>query len=301
MRRVQHLKAFLYAGLLVLVLFSLSLTVSPTYAYWGNSVVGSSDTATGLVNNGMWKFTNQYVEAAEALEAYTEQLQVQGNPYVDDLYAQTTTPAGATITLDGLTLNGIAWRVTGTASGTSTNQQRRLGFVQLIDRSLYPNSTSKVFPIVPPAPTTPDPYDHYNYFFADDVINTRTNNLYSLRLNYAVEMVTAVPVYNARTIAFHAYTGLTSSGVDPTTLATGRSLQVYVSLNGTIWTRVIRSNIAGGTASSAAFTTFSYNLKSNYYNKNVYFRFTWAGGTVGTGTSSRYSRVVIDNLTITTA
>jgi len=301
MRRVQHLKAFLYAGLLVLVLFSLSLTVSPTYAYWANSVTGSTDSSTALVNNGIWKFTNQYVEAAEALESYTAQLVAQGNPYVDDMYVQTTTPSGASLTLDGLTLNGIQWRVTGTASGTSNNQQRRLGFAQLVDRSLYPNSTNKVFPIVPPSPTTPDPYDHYNFFFADDVINTRTNNLYSLRLNYAVEMVTAVPVYNARNISFHAYTGLTASGVDPTTLATGRSLQVFVSLNGTSWSRVIQSNIPGGTATSAAFSTFSYNLTSSYYNRNVYFRFTWAGGTVGTKTNSRYSRVVIDNLTITTA
>ncbi len=125
MRRVQHLKAFLYAGLLVLVLFSLSLTVSPTYAYWANSVSGSADTASALVNNGIWKFTNQYVAAAEALETYSEQLLAQGNPYVDDMYVQTTTPPGATLTLNGLTLNGIEWRVTGTASGTSNNQQRR--------------------------------------------------------------------------------------------------------------------------------------------------------------------------------
>jgi hypothetical protein len=301
MRRVQHLKAFLYAGLLVLVLFSLFLTVSPTYAYWANSVSGSADTASGLVNNGIWKFTNQYVAAAEALETYSEQLLAQGNPYVDDMYVQTTTPSGATLTLNGLTLNGIEWRVTGTASGTSNNQQRRLGFAQLIDRSLYPNSTTKVFPIVPPAPATPDPYDYYNFFFADDVINTRTNNLYSLRLNYAVEMVTAVPIYNARNISFHAYTGLTAVGVDPTTLATGRALQVFVSLDGSTWTRVINNTIPGGTATSAAFSTFSYNLSSSYFNRDVYFRFTWAGGTVGTKTNSRYSRVVIENLTITTA
>lgn len=299
MRSCSWKLAFKQVGLFVLMLFATTSSITPTFAYIASQVLGSSDTAQGKVINGEWNYSNQFIASADALKTHALSLQANGNPYIDDVYNQTTTPSGATITLNSITLDGTQWTTGGTASGVGTTAPR-LGFVQIIDRSLYPDSSTSVFPILPPAPSVVEPYPYYHFFIANDVKNTVTNNIYSLRFNYASTMTTVSTKYNVRTITLYARRGLYVAGQDIRDLRTNATLQVqYRTTSSSTWTR-IGSTItpAYSTATSAAFTQYTFSVPSTRWNQNLYFRIVVNAGTSGTGSNAKYSRIVVDNLTL---
>lgn len=295
MRLSQGLRYIKYIMLMLLVIVATLINSTPTFAYIASQVIGSSDNASGLVNGGQWKFTNQFVASADALAAHAQALQNSGNNYIDDLYNQTTTPLGAAVTLNSISIDGTTWSTYGSASGTSTAP--RLGYVQIIDRSVMPYSNNAVFPILPPAPTTPLPYLDYNYFIANDVKNTVTNNIYAIRMNYTSRMTTSSTKYNIRTIKLYARRGLYVAGQDIRDLRTNATLSVAYSTNGSSFTTISSVTPGYSTATSAAFTLYTFNIPSSQYNKNLYFRITCNCGTTGTKSNAKYSRIVIENIT----
>lgn len=299
------LKALLLPGVLLLVLFVMTFSVAPTLAYWANAVLGNQSTATGAIQNGQWVFTNDYVVSANAL---TSDLAAQTTTFQNYIYNQPSIPSNASTTtpysLHPITLDGIQWESVGFVSGTGNANNTRLGFVQLLDRSVFPNTSNAIFPVIPPAPSSPEPYPYYNFFFANDVRNTVTNNVNGIRMNYQVDLITMQPMTGVQSITFYARRGLDDPS-DLRTLRTTATFEVRYSTSRSVtsgdtgWTIIGGNNTpAGGTATSAAFTAYTFTIPTAARTQNIYIRIRFDGGTTGNKNNSRYSRLVIDDLIV---
>jgi hypothetical protein len=292
------LKALLLPGVLLLVLFVMTFSVAPTLAYWANSVLGSNSTAIGTISNGQWQFTNSFVQGAYTLTNDANQQQAAGNLNIARMYQPTTPNAVAAVMLQSLPMEGVTWEVRGTASGTTLNLPR-LGYANVIDRSVNGSGVS-YFPILPPAPTGTDPYPFYNFFLADDVENTLTNNVYGFRLNYGVEIISNSTYASATSVSFHAMHGLNAPN-ETKSMAVNRQFTLFASENRSTWTQIGNGQPGNTTAASAAFTVYNISIPVGLQNKNLYFRLVWNGGTAGNNQNqARYSRMVIDNFDIVT-
>ena len=299
------LKALLLPGVLLLVLFVMTFSVAPTLAYWANAVLGNQSTATGAIQNGQWVFTNDYVVSANAL---TTDLAAQTTTFQNYIYNQATSiPTNASTStayrLDPITINGIQWESIGYVTGPTLNN-RSLGFVQMLDRSVVPDTTNAIFPVIPPAPSNPEPYPYYNFFFANDVSNTLTNNINGIRMNYQVDLITMQPMTGVQSITFYARRGLDDPS-DLRTLRTTATFEVRYSTSRNIttadtgWTIIGSNNTpSGGTATSAAFTAYTFTIPTAARTQNIYIRIRFDGGTTGNKNNSRYSRLVIDDLIV---
>ncbi|TVP85395.1 MAG: hypothetical protein EA375_04645, partial [Acholeplasmataceae bacterium] len=152
-----------------------------------------------------------------------------------------------TIVIQGLSVDNIDWIITGT--GTGGSQLRTIGYVSIIDRSVNA-SNQPIHTILPVAPSDPPPYPEYSFFLSNDVNNALTNNLNSIRLNYAVNIRTAGTVSDVTNISFYASRGLADG--DGGRLV-NRAFTVSVSTNASTWTNI-------GTATPGAPASNSVNF-----------------------------------------
>lgn len=302
MKVKQHI---LQVSVLLFLVFLTMLSVSQTFAYWASSTSGNSDQSQGTISIGDWAYLTEAQISTQDLQDCFDALIAANDPYIEGIYDETLVVDGTSITMSAIMLEGHEWEILGIGKIPTNGKAPRIGFVQLIDRTLD-GVNIPIHPILPPAPIDPPPYPEFSYFNAYDVLNTLTNNVNSIRLNYEVELTLTNPLSNVTNVSFYAYRGLHSSSdlntfgrLDDYTLATTRTFAVSVSADGTNWT-VIGSGTPGFTTNqSAAFNFYSFDIPSQFLNQSIYIRIYYNGATIKTGGTIDYSRLVIDELVIT--
>jgi len=308
MRAKQHI---LQASVLLFLVFLTLLSVSQTFAYWASSVDGNSSITQGTINIGSWSTMTPEEETISDFEAFLDLLLDPNSAYYDPdaaaIYDETQVVDGTTLTFESITLEGHDWNILGTGEIPINGKAPRIGFVQLVDRSLDALSVP-AFPILPPAPSDPDAtYPNYSYFVANDISNNLGSDIYSIRLNYEVEMTLTEPLSNVTNISFYAFRSLyvTTNDLNPYgrtddfALATNRSFTVSVSTDGVNFTSIGTGVPGTSTSMSANFNSYSFNIPSEFLNQPIYIKIYYNGATKKTGGTVAYSRLIIDDLVIT--
>jgi hypothetical protein len=280
----------------VMMMFSVSITV--TYGYWTSSVLGNSYIKQNQIMIGEWQTLSEEEQSVQDLETSAEWIENNGGP-IGMVYDNFTVTNGTQVSFENILLEGIEWDILGTGTTDRNNKRPTIGFVQVIDRTL--NSFNQpLHQILPDAPTGVLPYPEYSFFLANDVLNTNTNNLSSIRLNYDVVITTSNPIDNVTSISFYAYRGLYDSANEGTTYnpLVSREFTVSVSSDGINWTNIGSGTPGNTTSMSASFNYYSFNVPSNLQNLGIYIRIDFNGGSVFSGGNHYYSRLVIDELNI---
>ena len=305
MKTKQHILQVIV--ILFLVLLAL-LLVSQTYGYWASSVSAANDTRQGSINIGEWSTLTPEEEAINDFEDFLALLNDQGSAYYDPdavaIYNETQVVDGATVTFESILLEGHEWDILGTGEIPVNGKAPRIGFVQLVDRS-QDVSNNYIHPILPPAPTDPVPYPEYSYFSVNDVYNNLGDDIYSIRLNYEVQMTTSTALSNVTNISFYAYRGLHSDQdanpfgrLDEFILATNRAFTVSFSTDNVNFITLGSATPGFGTSLSANFNYYSYDIPTQYQSTPIYIRIYYNGATIKNGGTVDYSRLVIDELHI---
>jgi len=312
MRAKQHI---LQASILLFLVFLTTLSVSYTYAYWASSVTGISDTAQALVNIGTWSTMTPEEETISDFEEFLILLNDPNSTFYDPdavaIYDETQVVDGATVTFESILLEGHTWDILGLGEIPVNGKAPRIGFAQLIDRTLD-GSNVPMYPVLPPAPGDPDAtYSNYSYFVANDIYNNLGDDTFSIRLNYEVEMTLSEPLENVTNISFYAFRSLYVTAtpdndpnpfnrVDEFPLATNRSFTVSVSTDGVNFTSIGTGVPGTSTALSANFNFYSFDIPTQFLNQPIYIKIYYNGATIKTGGKIDYSRLIIDELTINT-
>ena len=304
----------LKTSVLLFLVFLTLLSVSQTFAYWASSVTGNNATTQGSINIGTWSTMTQEEETLSDFELFLNELLDPASTYYDPdataIYDTTQVVDGATVTFNSISLEGHDWDILGTGEIPNNGKAPRIGFVQLVDRSLN-TSNIPVHPILPPAPGDVDAnYSDYSYFAVNDISNNKTGNPYSIRLNYEVQMTLSEPLTNVTNISFYAFRSFYVTAwpdndphpynrTDDYPLATNRAFTVSVSSDGINFTNIGSAVPGTSTSLSANFNYYSYNIPSQFLNQPIYIRIYYNGATIKTGGNINYSRLIIDELTIT--
>ncbi|PKK95135.1 MAG: hypothetical protein CVV60_02940 [Tenericutes bacterium HGW-Tenericutes-5] len=280
----------------VMMLFSVSITV--TYGYWTSDILQGSYVKQNQIMIGQWETLSEEEQSIQDLEAFAEWIESNGGP-IGMVYDNFTVTNGTQISFENILLEGIEWDILGTGTTDRNNKRPTIGFVQVIDRTLN-SSNQPLHQILPAAPTDPIPYPEYSFFLANDVLNTNTNNLNSIRLNYKVEITTSTMIENVSSVSFYAYRGLYDSVNEGTTYnpLVNRDFTVSVSTDGISWTTIGSGTPGSTTNSSASFNYYSFNIPSNLQNVGIYIKIYFNGGSVFSSGNHYYSRLVIDELQI---
>lgn len=294
----MKLERLMRFSILAFLVFLFSVSVTITYGYWTSSVLGQNYVTSNSILIGDWQQLSEVEQSIQNLEEFADWIEANGGP-IDMVYDNFTVTNGTQISFENILLEGIEWDILGTGTTDRNNRRPTIGFVQVIDRVLN-SSNQPLHQILPSAPTDPLPYPEYSFFVANDVLNTNTNNLTSIRLNYDVVITTSNPISNVTSVSFYAYRGLYDSINEGTTYnpLVNRSFTVSVSTNGTSWT-TIGSGTPGSTSNnSAGFNYYSFNVPSNLQNTGIYIRIDFDGGSVFSSGNHYYSRLIIDDLQI---
>jgi hypothetical protein len=282
-----------YSLIVVIFVISISDTLSTGFSYWDTVNENRVDT----VPIGTWTFNTGPIGSALAtdLSAYADaQIALDPNSPLNDVYQQSGNLNGVTATFENISFYDYNWNVVGTGTG---NGATSIGFVSLVDRILD-GTSSPIHPILQTYSTTP-PYPEYNYFTSYDAMNINTNNQYSLRLNYGVVITTVAPITNLDTISFYAARGLTSPD-DTLTMDTNRTFTVSVSTDGINWTQLGNEIPPVATTDDFNYAFYTYTVPGGLQGQNLYLQIEYDGIAIKQGNVKEYSRLVIDELIITT-
>lgn len=172
-----------------------------------------------------------------------------------------------------------------------------VGYPQLIDRETN-DEGNPLYEINP----NYEFYNSYQYFIANDVQNSYTNNQYSLRLNYYMSMTSTEPIEDFTSLSFYAMLGL--SDEDEIELRDDTILYVQFSGNGYNWKTVGRVYPEKSYNEVEDFNFYTF-YKPNSLKKydDIYIRLFYAGYPRKTHISGnyfeyQYGRVVIDDFSI---
>lgn len=277
---------------LFILFISLNNVVSHGYGYWDNSDQSRKE----VITIGDWDlFSLISSQFATDISTYIDNI-LENNPnsLLKYIYTQNKRMSGKTVTIEDIEVYGYIWDFTG--FGTS-RPIRGIGYVSLIDRAKDINN-EPIHPISTPNTSTPS-YAEYNYFTSYDVFNTQTNNQYSLRLNYGAEMITNDRISNVETISFYASRGLSSSN-DALNMDKNRSFSVEISTDGNNWDQIGYDIPSFPTSSSYAFEYYSYNIPLIYQGQDIFIKIHYNGEALKEGRVKTFSRLVIDELVIST-
>ncbi len=284
-----------YRKLLIVFLFIFFIsvnTISQGYSYWDNQNEASNET----LPIGTWNFLTEVIssQVATDITSYVDSILAgNSNSSLQYIYSQSGNFAGTTATVQDIDIYEVIWDIT----GTGTNNPDTMGYVSLIDRA-EDGSNNLIHPTLTDYTTSPS-YPEYNYFTSSDVNNTLTNNQYSLRLNYGVTMTSDTAISNLSNISFYASRGLSASN-DPFTMTTGRTFTVSISTDGVNWVQIGSGTPSAPSSSDVAFTHYSYDVPVGYQGQNLYLQILFNGQGVKSGKNKLFSRMVIDELIVTT-
>jgi len=278
---------------LILIIFTVLLNaVSFGYGYFDNL---SLNDVGNLITIGNWTTNTGDDSIGTSITTYIDTaIAADPNSPLQDIYDQSGNLSKVTVTIEDITMYGIVWDIFGI--GTST-PSTTLGYVSLINR-VEDGAGTPIHDIVPDAPTTTLPYPEYNYFTAYDVKNTATNNELSIRLNYGVTMTTDTIISNMTQVSFYASIGLIDTG-DAISLVS-RPFFVQVSEDGINWTQIGTASPQIPSSNEYAFNFYSYNIPSQLLNKDLFLRISFQGEAFKNGKVRSMSRLVIDEISITT-
>ena len=278
---------------LSIFLFLTNSAISSSYGYWDKS----NDVQNEILPIGSWTF---------ALNPITGQVAIDLSNYIDGIlstdpnndlqyiYLQDGNLSNVVTTIENIAFYNYTWDITGT--GTATPAET-LGFISLVDRST--DGFSNPLHDILPAYTTTPPFPEYSYFKAYDALNNITNNLYSLRLNYGVTITTDQPIANMSEVSFYAARGLIAPN-DTLTMASDRTFEVSISTDGINWVLLGSDTPVNATTDSLAFSFYSYPIPSQFLNQNLYLRILYNGEAIKQGNNRSFSRLIIDDLVVTT-
>ena len=281
----------LFAVLFVVLIFISNVTLGG-YSYWDNSQkqnsqnvpIGSWNFYSGNINPGVSAAISNYVN---------DQIALDPNSNLQTIYDQTGNLVGITTTIDNISVYDYIWDIT----GTGTKNPSTMGYVSLIDRALD-GSSNPIHSIYTTYTTTPA-FPEYNYFTSYDATNSNTNNQYSLRLNYGVSMTTDTAITNLSSVSFYAARGLSDPN-DPNILDSNRLFSVHVSPDGVNWTLIGSDTPPVATNTLFNYGFYTYNVPGGLQGQNLFLRITYDGGGTKLGKDTFYSRLVVDELVVTT-
>jgi len=312
MKAKQHI---LQASVLLFLVLLTMLSMSQTFAYWSSAVNGTDKYVQGTVGVGSWSTLTEGEQSVVDLEEYFAIISDPTDPLYDpdfaSIYNETLVVDGATLTFNNIFLEGHDWNILGTGEIPVNGKAPRIGFVQVIDRTL--NGSVPMYPILPPAPSDPSAtYPGYSYFVTNDITNNLTSSInpYSIRLNYEVEMTLSDPITDVTNISFYAFRSLyvtaspdndphLNGRTDEFALATNRAFTVSVSTDGVNFTSIGTGVPGTSTSLSANFNFYSFDIPSQFLNQPIYIKIYYNGATLKTGGTVSYSRLIIDELHIT--
>jgi hypothetical protein len=266
--------------------------VSKGYSFWD-----STDNQTGqTVTIGTWDFFKLLsLQVPIDMTSYLDN-EIANDPNTDllSIYTQTNIPNNQYLTIPGIEMYGYDWDITGKGK---TGTYPTIGYISLIDRSLDINNDPlhAINTIYTTNPTFPE----YNYFVSNDANNLYTNNLYSIRLNYNSRMQSAVAISNITNISFYAAVGLSDPN-DALALRDGQNVIVEVSTDGNSWSRIGRDAPSLVTQSDEYFDFYSYDIPTNMLNQDLYVLIRFNGRARNVAGIDSFSRLIIDELEITT-
>jgi len=266
-------------------------TISNAYSYWDILEDNKDETIT----IGDWDFDLYGIGpsfASQISNYFDTILSSDPNNDIKYILSQTDAPSNLVVTLQDLDIFGYTWDIW---SKAKTSNYPTMGYPVLIDRSLdeFNNPVHDINPEYSPIPL----YDSYNYFTAYDAMNTLTNNLYSLRLNYNTRMTTNSAIGQVTNISFYAMLGLS----DPDDLAIMRDTQkilVEVSANGSNWTKIGTPTPTQVSSTNEAFTYYSFDVPGSLLGQNLWVRIRYNGRALKVNNVPAYGRLIIDDLQI---
>lgn len=278
---------------IVTLLLSLSNVVSDGFSYWDTQEENQAPT----VPIGSWSFYTGVInpQLALALSSFVD-TEISNNPNstLQTIYDQSGNNSGTTITIENMEFYEYQWDIFGSGTG---NNVSTMGYISLIDRSLD-GGNNPIHDIRTVYTTTPS-FPEYNYFISYDATNTNTNNLYGLRLNYGVQITTDQAISNLSNISFYAASGLTDPS-DPFTVATNRNFIVSVSPDGITWTQIGSANPPAANNDNFNFSFYSYSVPGGLQGQPLFLRLEYNGEGIKSGKNKFYSRLIIDEMVITT-
>lgn len=278
--------------ILVFIFFISASAISSGYSVWDDLEKPEVNQTLPI---GTWDFFTEVIgsQLASSLSTYVDdQIALDPNSPLQNIYDQSGNLSQVTVTVEDINVYGYVWDFYGIGTATPSTT---LGFVSLIDR--VENTGTPIHPILTPYTTTPT-YPEYSYFTSYDVKNLLTNNQYSLRLNYGVTMTTNTTITNMTDVSFYASRGLLSPD-DPYAM-TNRAFQVEISTDNANWIQIGTATPSTPSANEINFTQYNYSIPAQYLNQNLYLRIVFNGEAIKSGNSRAYSRMIIDELIITT-
>jgi len=287
---MNRMKKIFIIFVLAFIISTIS-AVSIGYSYYDTK----TDVTPFSYSIGTWEWVDALADVSDEIYAYVES-QIASDSNLQYIYTPSGNLSSVSVSIDGITYFGTTWNITGYGSTTPIPT---LGYVSIVNRS-EDSLGNRIHAIVTPAPTDTVPYEGYNFFANNDVDNTLTDNLYSIRLNYGVDMTTSTALTGLTQINFYASRGLQSTD-DIANLATNRQFTVEISTDGVNFITLGTETAVVPTSTSYAFTYYSYDIPSEYLGQDLYVKISFNGETLGGGKSNRtYSRLVIDELTFVT-
>jgi hypothetical protein len=277
-----------------IIIITLTFVLNATffaYSYYDDL----TNTENEVLTIGTWSFLQEPLGTivSDYLQQFVDDaIAADPNSPLQYIYTQDGSFSRVEAVVTDVSLYNYDWTVTGT--GTS-NPTTTMGFVQLVDRSVDETSTP-IHDILPTYETVA-PFPEYSFFTAYDVVNTVTNNLYSIRLNYDVELVSE-PITNLSAISFYASIGLEATN-DSYNIDPNRTFTVEVSQDGINWT-VLGENTPSNSTTDYNYSFFHYDVPVELQNTTLYVKISFNGEGYKVGRYMYASRMIIDELTITT-
>lgn len=278
--------------ILILVIFTVLLNaVSFGYGFFDDL---SKNDIDNIITIGNWSTITGDAAIGTSITTYIDN-EIATNPTstLQNIYDQSGNLSKVTVTIEDITMYDIVWDIFGIGTSTPTTT---LGYVSLINRVLDGTGTP-IHDIVPDTPTTVLPYPEYNYFTSYDVKNTSTNNDLSIRLNYGVTITTDTVITNMSQVSFYASIGLNDA--KDTVNVVSRPFTVEVSEDGITWTQIGTDTPPIPVSNEYNFNLYSYNLPTQLLNKDLFLRISFQGEAIKIGKTRSMSRLVIDELVIT--
>lgn len=276
----------------IFVIFTMISVVSKGYSYWDDDNNQNIEIAT----IGSWDFfTLIGLQVPIDITTFMDN-EIASDPNSDylDIYTQTNITNNQYLTIPNIEIFGYDWDIIGKGKPAT---YPTMGYLSLIDRSLDGNNEA-LHAINTTYTMTPS-FPEYNYFISNDANNLHTNNLYSIRLNYNSRMRSSNTISDMTNISFYAAIGLSDPN-DALPLRDGQNMLIEVSTDGNSWTRIGRDAPPQVTQTDEYFNLYSYDIPSNLLNQDLYIMIRFNGRARSVSGTPSFSRLILDELVITT-
>lgn len=287
---------------IIIVLVALLLVVQTSlaigYGFFDFTLVSNNEE----FNTGEWYWSDPQIseEFANQIQAYVDNnVYDRNNKKFGYIYNQAP-KNDKTVSIKSIEVYDEIWNFD---VSSNTYYYDTMGYPVLIDRATDDDGNA-VHDINPEYSET-DLYEDYNYFIANDVMNSFTHNQYSIRLNYETAMYSKSGIENLTSFSFYTAIGL-SDDDDEMSMRDNTYLTVSYSTDGDDWQVLDYVYPSIMTESIDDFDYYEYSIPSYDQGEDIYLKLEYHGYTSYSFSYNYYSyyfgfgRCIIDDLTLNT-